>query len=157
MPELSIHIDFPNGSMRRKMARLLDHIVRSGSIRQAATTMGVSNKHACDLVQAMADLLGGAVIITSAGGSGGGGSRLSKVGVAALQSYRRIETLLNGAVGAEPRSSHSSPEEISNIKTGLRKKVTRALNADSKKCTPQKGGIPRYNSSSPHANEGQMR
>lgn len=70
---------------------LLAHIAESGSISQAAKTMGMSYKAAWDAVDAMNTAAGSPLVQRSVGGKGGGGTRLTEAGQQLIASYRRFQ------------------------------------------------------------------
>jgi len=70
---------------------LLEKIGESGSITQAAKTVGVSYKTAWDAVDAMKNLSGDALVESLTGGKGGGGTRLTEAGQKLVKIYRLIQ------------------------------------------------------------------
>ncbi len=68
---------------------LLARIADSGSISQAAKTMGMSYKAAWDAVDAMNNAAGEPLVERAVGGKGGGGTRLTSAGQELIQSFRR--------------------------------------------------------------------
>jgi molybdate transport system regulatory protein len=67
---------------------LLEAIAATGSITQAAKTVGLSYKGAWDAVEAMNNLADSALVERAAGGRGGGGTLLTEAGAALVRSYR---------------------------------------------------------------------
>jgi molybdate transport system regulatory protein len=72
---------------------LLAAIARTGSISQAAKTLGVSYKGAWDAIDAMNNLAGEALVERIAGGKGGGGTRLTARGAQLVRNFGAIEQL----------------------------------------------------------------
>lgn len=72
-------------------ARLLEEIDATGSIRQAASRMGLSYRHAWDMVSRMADAFGSPVVVSFRGGREGGRSILSTEGRELLRAYKDAE------------------------------------------------------------------
>jgi len=70
---------------------LLRRIDESGSISQAAKSIGMSYKTAWDAVDAMNNLSGAPLVERSTGGKGGGGTHLTERGKRLIASFRRIE------------------------------------------------------------------
>lgn len=71
-------------------AKLLRAIMETGSLNQAAKSLGISYKKAWTLVQSINDHGEEPSVVGSAGGSGGGGTRLTAYGIKLLESYTRI-------------------------------------------------------------------
>ena len=70
---------------------LLQRIAETGSISQAAKSMGMSYKAAWDAVDAMNNLAGEALVARAAGGKGGGGTQLTQRGKRLVAAFRLIE------------------------------------------------------------------
>jgi len=70
---------------------LLQRIADTGSISQAAKSMGMSYKAAWDAVDAMNNLAGEALVERATGGKGGGGTRLTARGQRLVAAFRLIE------------------------------------------------------------------
>ncbi len=70
---------------------LLSRIDSTGSISQAAKSVGVSYKFAWDSVDAMNAAAGSPLVERSAGGKGGGGTRLTPAGHALIEAFKRYE------------------------------------------------------------------
>ena len=73
-------------------ADLLEAIDRLGSIRDAATDLGLSYMRAWNLVQTMNAAFREPLVIVHRGGPERGGAELTKTGRAALQLYRDLES-----------------------------------------------------------------
>jgi molybdate transport system regulatory protein len=103
MPHLSIRIDFePSGSaLGPGMAQLLERVAETGSIRQAAASMGMSYRKAWLLIQAIQKTFDGSVVTAEIGGVSGGGTRLTQLGDDLLKLYRRVESRAAAAVKSD--------------------------------------------------------
>ena len=94
MAKLTIRVDFDTGaSIGPGKIRLLEEIERTGSIRKAAETVGMSFRQAWLLLKAIEDMFGQPVIVTLRGGAKGGGSALTDLGRRAVVNYRQLEQL----------------------------------------------------------------
>jgi len=72
-------------------AELLEEIARTGSIRQAASRIGLSYRHAWGMVSKVGKAAGSPVVISTRGGRQGGRSVLTEEGRELLAEYRRAE------------------------------------------------------------------
>ncbi|MDO5101872.1 MAG: TOBE domain-containing protein [Lautropia sp.] len=70
---------------------LLAQIADSGSITQAAKTLGISYKTAWDAIDAMNNLANEPLVERLTGGKGGGGTRLTSRGRQLVENFRTIE------------------------------------------------------------------
>ncbi|MDQ1259693.1 MAG: molybdate transport system regulatory protein, partial [Pseudomonadota bacterium] len=70
---------------------LLAHLMRCGSITQAAKAMGMSYKAAWDAIDTMNNLAGEPLVARSVGGRGGGGTRLTARGLRLVENFQVIE------------------------------------------------------------------
>ena len=70
---------------------LLQRIAETGSISQAAKSMGMSYKAAWDAVDAMNNLAGETLVERVTGGKGGGGTRLTACGQRLVATFKLIE------------------------------------------------------------------
>ena len=61
-------------------AELFRKVEKTGSLSEAAKSMGMSYSHAWSQVREMSEAAGGKLVETSRGGKSGGGSRLTKLG-----------------------------------------------------------------------------
>ncbi|MBI4300062.1 MAG: LysR family transcriptional regulator [Chloroflexi bacterium] len=92
---------------------LLERIDEHGSISAAARSMGMSYRHAWDLVESMNHLGGVPLVQTATGGSGGGGARLTEAGRAAVRLFRRLDGKLQEfrqEIAAELAELRARPE-----------------------------------------------
>lgn len=105
MAQLNIRIDFESGSrFGPGKARLLEAIAAEGSIRKAATSLGMSYRRAWMLVKSIEKTLGAPVIVATSGGKKGGGAKLTKAGREVVARYRKIETKAAKAAAVELRA-----------------------------------------------------
>ncbi len=79
---------------------LLERIREHGSISQAAKSMGMSYKHAWDLLASMRRQAGVALVETCRGGKAGGGSRLTPAGARAIAIFRSCHGKFREFLGA---------------------------------------------------------
>jgi len=78
-------------------ADLLEAIHKSGTLRDAATAMGMSYMRAWKLVHVMNEAFRAPLIVMTRGGTEGGRAELTPAGRAVLKLYRRIERESNTA------------------------------------------------------------
>lgn len=105
MARLSIRIDLGNETaLGPGKARLLELIDTAGSIRGAATAMGMSYRRAWLLLQDIEATMGAPVISAETGGVKGGGTSLTGLGRAVVEQYRKIEERATRSVDAELRA-----------------------------------------------------
>lgn len=79
-------------------ARLLDGVERTGSLRKAASELGMSYNKAWLILHAAEQRLGFALLDRSVGGTHGGGSRLTPRGQDLLNRYRALITTAGEAL-----------------------------------------------------------
>lgn len=92
MPKLSVRIDLdPEGRIGPGKIELLEHIAACGSISAGARQMGMSYKHAWDLIEELNQLFGKPVVAAQTGGKLGGGAKLTALGAALVRCYRAVE------------------------------------------------------------------
>src|SRR5215472_17262887 len=92
MVRLTIRIDLSEAAaIGPGKAKLLEKISERGSIRAAATAMGMSYRRAWLLVQELQKIMGAPVVTAATGGKKGGGASLTKLGADVLKHYRAIE------------------------------------------------------------------
>jgi len=104
-PEIRFRVDFDDRcSVGIGKISLLEAIVRTGSLSQAARELGMSYRRAWLLVDSMNADFDTPVISATVGGSGGGGARLTSFGQELVQAYRKLEARLT-ALTAEHMST----------------------------------------------------
>lgn len=79
-------------------AELMEGIRDAGSIAAAGRRMGMSYQRAHDLVAALNADFREPLVATAMGGPGGGGARLTPLGEAVLDAYRKAEEAAEEAV-----------------------------------------------------------
>jgi molybdate transport system regulatory protein len=68
-------------------AELLRRVRATGSLAEAARTMGMAYSHAWAEMKAISDAAGGNVLEAAAGGKKGGGSKLTRLGESLLEKF----------------------------------------------------------------------
>src|ERR1700722_19997291 len=95
---LTLRVDFgPDRALGPGKIVLLEAIRDTGSISQAARSLGMSYRRAWLLVDDMNRCFREPVVIAQPGGSQGGGARLTDFGERVIQKYRAIETQATAA------------------------------------------------------------
>ena len=100
-PELQPRLRFPHAGTNAfgpGKAELLRHIAATGSIRTAATELGMSYNRAWQLVGAMNELFREPLVRSVRGGGTGGGAALTPLGEDVLARYSRMEAACRAAV-----------------------------------------------------------
>ncbi len=92
MPTSLLKIDFSGHRLGPGKIALLEFIVETGSISQAAKKMAMSYRRGWLLIDELNSMFGQLVVETSAGGSGGGGARVTALGLKIIKLYREAET-----------------------------------------------------------------
>ena len=103
-PELQPRLRFPHagsGAFGPGKAELLRHIAATGSIRTAASELGVSYNRAWQLVSAMNALFRAPLVAVARGGGTGGGAQLTPAGEDVLARYTRMEAACRTATRAD--------------------------------------------------------
>src|SRR5262245_25624720 len=94
-PELQPRLRFPHAgpdAFGPGKAELLRHIAATGSIRTAASELGMSYTRAWQLVTAMNALFRAPLVAAARGGGTGGGAALTPLGEDVLARYTRMES-----------------------------------------------------------------
>lgn len=94
LPQLQPRLRFPDasaGAFGPGKAELLRHIAATGSIRTAATELGMSYHRAWQLVGVMNALFVAPLVTVVRGGGTGGGAALTPLGEDILARYTRME------------------------------------------------------------------
>ena len=103
-PELQPRLRFPHAGVDAfgpGKAELLRHIAATGSIRTAATEIGMSYNRAWQLVGAMNALFREPLVAVTRGGGTGGGAALTPLGEEVLMRYTRMEETCRDATRAD--------------------------------------------------------
>ena len=93
-PQLQPRLRFPHAgpdAFGPGKAELLRHIAATGSIRTAATEMGLSYNRAWQLVRDLNGLFREQLVAVARGGGTGGGAQLTPMGEDVLARYTRME------------------------------------------------------------------
>ena len=99
-PELQPRLRFPHtgpDAFGPGKAELLRHIAATGSIRTAASELGMSYNRAWQLATAMNKLFRGPLVSVARGGGTGGGAALTPLGEDVLARYTRMEATCRAA------------------------------------------------------------
>lgn len=94
-PQLEPRLRFPHAgpaAFGPGKAELLRHIAATGSIRSAATELGMSYNRAWQLVTATNELFRAPLVTSARGGGTGGGAALTPLGEEVLTRYARMES-----------------------------------------------------------------
>jgi molybdate transport system regulatory protein len=91
-PVIRIRIDFAaDVHVGPGKIALLEAIKSTGSISDAARTLGMSYRRAWMLINSLKQGFSEAVTVSSTGGAGGGGARLTSFGASLVRQYRMLE------------------------------------------------------------------
>jgi molybdate transport system regulatory protein len=91
-PTIRIRIDFcDNVNLGPGKIALLEAIKASGSISDAARSLGMSYRRAWMLVNSLKQGFSQAVTVSSTGGKGGGGARVTPFGLSLIKQFRLLE------------------------------------------------------------------
>jgi molybdate transport system regulatory protein len=100
-PVIRIRIDFAdNVHVGPGKVALLEAIKSTGSISDAARSLGMSYRRAWMLINSLKQGFSEAVTISAAGGAGGGGARVTSFGSSLIKQYRTLEREV-GRLGAQ--------------------------------------------------------
>jgi molybdate transport system regulatory protein len=101
MPLIRIRIDFTdNVNVGPGKIALLEAIKTSGSISDAARSLGMSYRRAWMLINSLKEGFSEPVTVSSAGGKGGGGARVTPFGNSLIKQFRLLEREI-GRLGAQ--------------------------------------------------------
>ncbi|MBL8705854.1 MAG: LysR family transcriptional regulator [Rhodospirillales bacterium] len=102
MVRLVLRLEFPDRfGLGRGKIELLEQIRATGSISAAGRAMGMSYRRAWLLADSMNQAFGTPVVETAQGGERGGGAKLSALGEALIDRFRRMEALAGTALAAD--------------------------------------------------------
>ncbi len=91
-PVIRIRIDFAeNVHVGPGKIALLEAIKSTGSISDAARSLGMSYRRAWMLINSLKQGFCDAVTVSSTGGAGGGGARVTSFGASLVKQYRLLE------------------------------------------------------------------
>jgi molybdate transport system regulatory protein len=74
---------------------LLKQVEATRSISAAARALGMSYKHAWQLIDSLRQGFGRPIVATATGGKGGGGATLTELGLQLIERYGAIEARIN--------------------------------------------------------------
>ncbi|HEY2464975.1 MAG TPA: LysR family transcriptional regulator [Steroidobacteraceae bacterium] len=130
-PVIRIRIDFAeNVNVGPGKIALLEAIKSTGSISDAARSLGMSYRRAWMLINSLKQGFSEAVTVSSAGGAGGGGARVTSFGASLIKHYRMLEREI-GRLGVQ-RLADVMPHVIAKArpeharKKQLAKKITQS-------------------------------
>ena len=89
-------------------ADLLEQIVISGSLSEAARRLGFSYRRAWMLVDAMNKRWGSPIVTTATGGKRGGGTKITERGQIVLRSFRELQLRLEHLLDEERQAFESA-------------------------------------------------
>jgi molybdate transport system regulatory protein len=117
MPKLMLRIELGSGrALGPGKIRLLEAIDKTGSITEAAHSLGMSYRRAWRLVDDMNSCFRDPVIEAQAGGAGGGGTTLAPLGKMLIQRYHAVEA---GAQVATSKRLHELNASLKNSQGSL--------------------------------------
>lgn len=91
-PAIRIRIDFSdNVNVGPGKIALLEAVRSSGSISDAARSLGMSYRRAWMLINSLKQGFSEAVTVSSTGGKGGGGARVTPFGMNLIKQFRLLE------------------------------------------------------------------
>jgi molybdate transport system regulatory protein len=92
IPAIRIRIDFTdNVNLGPGKIALLEAIRSTGSISDAARSLGMSYRRAWLLVNSLKEGFSEAVTVSAAGGKGGGGAHVTPFGMTLIKQFRLLE------------------------------------------------------------------
>ena len=92
IPAIRIRIDFSeNVNLGPGKIALLEAIRSTGSISDAARSLGMSYRRAWLLVNSLKEGFSEAVTVSATGGKGGGGARVTPFGLTLIKQFRLLE------------------------------------------------------------------
>ena len=92
IPIIRIRIDFTdNVNLGPGKIALLEAIKSTGSISDAARSLGMSYRRAWMLINSLKEGFSEAVTVSSTGGKGGGGARVTAFGNSLIKQFRSLE------------------------------------------------------------------
>jgi len=92
IPAIRIRIDFTdNVNLGPGKIALLEAIRSTGSISDAARSLGMSYRRAWLLVNSLKEGFSEAVTVSATGGKGGGGARVTPFGMTLIKQFRLLE------------------------------------------------------------------
>ena len=124
-PAIRIRIDFAeNVHVGPGKIALLEAIKATGSISDAARSLGMSYRRAWMLINSLKQGFSDAVTVSSTGGAGGGGARVTAFGASLIKQYRllerdvgrlgahRLTDILPQVIAKAPRLEHTGKKQL---------------------------------------------
>ena len=91
MPTPLLKLDFNGHRLGAGKVELLEHIVETGSISQAAKKMKMSYRRAWLLIDELNQMFAKPCVESSKGGAGGGGAKVTDFGQKIIAAFRALE------------------------------------------------------------------
>jgi len=101
MPTALLKLDFNGHRLGAGKVELLERIIETGSISQAAKKMKMSYRRAWLLIEELNTMFAKPCVETSAGGAHGGGAQVTEFGKQVVTSFRRLEEKVRAAADSE--------------------------------------------------------
>ncbi|MEL6687795.1 MAG: LysR family transcriptional regulator [Pseudomonadota bacterium] len=98
IPEPSLRLDFGKHRVGPGKIALLEAIIETGSIRAAASALGVSYPKSSRLIKELNETFDGPIVVTRAGGSDRGGASVTPFGERLITAYRAAEVAVQDTV-----------------------------------------------------------
>lgn len=98
---VSLYLGAGSHKLGRGKIALLETIREHGSISSAARSLGMSYRHAWELVDSLNQCFAEPVVDASAGGREGGGAVLTPLALELIERFRRIERAAGEAIASE--------------------------------------------------------
>jgi molybdate transport system regulatory protein len=119
-------VDFtPGCSVGPGKIELLESIDQTGSLRQAAQTLGMSYRRAWLLLDALNRSFSEPVAVASVGGQGGGGARLTPFGLDLVKRYRAAARNIEALARTEFQPIAAKALSHARGSSAPRKRITR--------------------------------
>lgn len=104
-PRITLRVDFDdNAAIGPGKIALLEKMLESGSLSQAARELDMSYRRAWQLLDTMNRIFRTPLVKTSIGGAGGGGAVLTELGQSVITAYRSFEEETNARAASHFRS-----------------------------------------------------
>jgi len=102
MPRLRIRIEFEGDhSLGPGKVQLLEAVGEYGSISAAARSMGMSYRHAWEMLDDINQCFHEPAIVTETGGKAGGGARLTPLGRELIERFREMQIKAGSALKSD--------------------------------------------------------
>ena len=104
MPTPLLKLDFNGHRLGAGKVELLEHIVETGSISQAAKKMQMSYRRAWLLIDELNQMFAEPCVESTTGGAGGGGAKVTDFGQKIIAAFRSLEKRMATEADAEFKS-----------------------------------------------------